>query len=83
MLSTCATDHAAAAKLAAGHLCEAIGATEKVAIVTHQYNTESSAERVEAFKKEIEEKYANVKVVQVNYGDGEKGIHRGHAEKYT
>ena len=72
--STCATDHAAAAKLAADHLCEAIGNSGEVAIVAHQYNTESSAERVEAFKKEIEEKYTDVKVVQVNYGDGEESI---------
>ncbi len=49
--STCATDHAAAAKLAADHLCEAIGNSGEVAIVAHQYNTESSVERVEAFKK--------------------------------
>lgn len=47
---------------------------EEVAIVAHQYNTESSVERVEAFKKEIEEKYTDVKVVQVNYGDGEESI---------
>ena len=33
-----------------------------------------SVERVEAFKKEIEEKYTDVKVVQVNYGDGEESI---------
>ena len=46
--STCATDHAAAAKLAADHLCEAIGNSGEVAIVAHQYNTESSVERVEA-----------------------------------
>ena len=72
--STCATDHAAAAKLAADHLCEAIGNSGEVAIVAHQYNTESSVERVEAFKKEIEEKYTDVKVVQVNYGDGEESI---------
>ena len=52
--STCATDHAAAAKLAADHLCEAIGNSGEVAIVAHQYNTESSVERVEAFKKEID-----------------------------
>ena len=38
------------------------------------HNTESSVERVEAFKKEIEEKYTDVKVVQVNYGDGEESI---------
>ena len=72
--STCATDHTAAAKLAADHLCEAIGNSGEVAIVAHQYNTESSVERVEAFKKEIEEKYTDVKVVQVNYGDGEESI---------
>ena len=29
---------------------------------------------MEAFKKEIEEKYTDVKVVQVNYGDGEESI---------
>ena len=58
--STCATDHAAAAKLAADHLCEAIGNSGEVAIVAHQYNTESSVERVEAFKKEIEEKYTDI-----------------------
>lgn len=72
--STCATDHAEAAKLAADHLCEAIGNSGQVAIVAHQYNTESSVQRVEAFQKEIEEKYTDVKVVQVNYGDGEESI---------
>lgn len=72
--STCATDHAEAAKLAADHLCEAIGNSGQVAIVAHQYNTESSVQRVEAFKKEIEEKYTDVQVVQVNYGDGEESI---------
>ena len=51
-----------------------IGNSGEVAIVAHQYNTESSVERVEAFKKEIEEKYTDVKVVQVNYGDGEESI---------
>ncbi len=72
--STCATDHAEAAKLAADHLCEAIGNSGQVAIVAHQYNTESSVQRVEAFQKEIEEKYTDVKVVQVNYGDGEDSV---------
>ena len=52
----------------------ASGYSDEVAIVAHQYNTESSVERVEAFKKEIEEKYTDVKVVQVNYGDGEESI---------
>ena len=73
--STCATGITQRqAKLAADHLCEAIGNSGEVAIVAHQYNTESSVERVEAFKKEIEEKYTDVKVVQVNYGDGEESI---------
>ena len=72
--ATCATDHAEAAKLAADHLCEAINNSGEVAIVAHQYNTESSVERVDAFRKEIEEKYTEVKVVQVNYGDGEESV---------
>lgn len=79
--STCATDHAAAAKLAADHLCEAIGNSGEVAIVAHQYNTESSVERVEAFKRDRR------KIYRCESGSGElrrwRRIHRGHAEKYT
>ena len=41
--STCATDHAAAAKLAADHLCEAIGNSGEVAIVAHQYREQRRA----------------------------------------
>lgn len=74
IVSMCATDHAAAARVAADRLCEAIGNSGEVAIVAHQYNTESSVERVDAFRKEIEEKYADVKIVQVNYGDGEESV---------
>ena len=71
---TCATDNEAAAREAARKLCEAIGKSGQVAVVAHQYNTESSIKRVNAFRSEIEENYPNVLVVQVDYGDGEESV---------
>lgn len=72
--ATCAIDNRAAGKEAAIRLCEAIGEEGEVVIVAHQYNTQTSIERVEGFQKEIEQNHPNVKIAQINYGDGEVSV---------
>lgn len=72
--ATCGIDNSAAGREAAVRLCQAIGDAGEVVIVAHQYNTQTSMERVEGFQKEIEENHPNVSIAQINYGDGEDSV---------
>ena len=70
----CGIDNRAAGAEAARKLCEAIGDSGQIAIVSHQSTTQTSIERIEGFTNEIAQNHPNVSIVQTCYSDGEEEL---------
>ncbi len=70
-LSTAATDNLAAAGLAADKMAEKIGGKGKVAVVAHDQTSRTGIDRRDGFINRMAEKYPDIEVVTVQYGQGD------------
>ena len=70
-VSTATTDNAAAAGLAADKMAEMIGGKGKVAVVAHDQTSRTGIDRRDGFVNRIAEKYPDIEVVTVQYGQGD------------
>ena len=70
-LTTCATDNAAAAGLAADKMAEAIGDSGEVALIVHDQTSRTGIDRRDGFLNEMKAKHPNIKIVSVQYGAGD------------
>ncbi len=70
-VSTATTDNLAAAGLAADKMAEMIGGTGKVAVVAHDQTSRTGIDRRDGFVNRIAEKYPDIEVVTVQYGQGD------------
>lgn len=70
-VTTATTNNIAAASLAADKMAELIGGQGDVAIVSHSQTSRTGIDRVEGFVNRIKSKYPKIKVVSVQYGDGD------------
>ena len=70
-LTTCRTDSVAAAALAADKMAEMIGDAGEVAVIVHDQTSRTGIDRRDGFLKEMKDKHPNVKVDDVQYGQGD------------
>ncbi|MBB6692448.1 ABC transporter substrate-binding protein [Cohnella xylanilytica] len=70
-VSTAATDNLKAAALAADKMAELIGGKGEIAMVVHDQTSRTGVDRRDGFKKRIEEKYPDIKIVDIQYGGGD------------
>lgn len=66
-----ATDNKAVGAIAAKETAKLIGDTGEVAIVAHNEGTSTAQERRDGFKEEIEANHPNIKIVSIQYSDGD------------
>ncbi|GMQ61045.1 ABC transporter substrate-binding protein [Vallitalea maricola] len=71
-IATAATDNIAAAAEAADKMAELIGGEGEIALVVHDQTSRTGIDRRDGFKNRIEEKYKNIKIVDIQYGDGDQ-----------
>lgn len=69
--SLAATDNVAAAATAADHMAELIGGAGEVAIVGHSQAAGTGADRRDGFVEQMESKYPDIEIVDIQYGDGD------------
>ena len=69
--SFAATDSKVAGALAAEHMAELIGGKGDVAIVGHSQINSTGVERRDGFVEKIEADYPDIKIVDIQYGDGD------------
>lgn len=70
-VATAATDNLKAAALAADKMAELIGGKGEIAMVVHDQTSRTGVDRRDGFKKRIEEKYPDIKIVDIQYGGGD------------
>ncbi|OOC64262.1 ABC transporter substrate-binding protein [Paenibacillus ihbetae] len=70
-VTTASTDNMAASALAADKMAELIGGEGKIAMVVHDQTSVTGVSRRDGFKKQIEEKYPNIQIVDIQYGGGD------------
>ncbi len=70
-VTTASTDNIAAAGLAADKMAELIGGEGEVALIVHDQTSRTGIDRRDGFKNRIEEKYPNIKIVDIQYGGGD------------
>lgn len=70
-VTTAATDNIAAAALAADKMAELIGGKGEIALIVHDQTSRTGVDRRDGFKNRIEEKYPDIKIVDVQYGGGD------------
>lgn len=66
-----ATDNKAAGAVAAKETADLVGGKGEVAIVAHNEGTTTAQERRDGFKEEIEANYPDIKIVSIQYSDGD------------
>ena len=69
--ATAATDNKAAAALAADKLAEAIGSKGEIGMIVQDQTSMTGRDRRDGFKERIEEKYPDIKIVDIQYGEGD------------
>ncbi|MDF2877856.1 MAG: periplasmic binding protein/LacI transcriptional regulator [Clostridia bacterium] len=69
--TTAATDNYAAAAAAADKMAELIGGSGKVGLIVHDQTSKTGVDRRDGFVKTLEEKYPDIEVVPVQYGEGD------------
>lgn len=69
--ATAATDNKAAAALAADKLAEAIGGKGEIGMIVQDQTSMTGRDRRDGFKERIEEKYPDIKIVDIQYGEGD------------
>jgi len=70
-VSLVTTDNIAAAGLAADKMAELIGGEGEIALIVHDMTSRTGIDRRDGFKNRIEEKYPNIKIVDIQYGGGD------------
>lgn len=70
-LTTCATDNLAASALAAEHMAELIDGKGEIGLIIHHQTSVDGALRRDGFKNYIEDKHPDIKIVDIQYGDGD------------
>ncbi|OXS57894.1 BMP family ABC transporter substrate-binding protein [Cohnella sp. CIP 111063] len=70
-VTTAATNNAAAAGLAAEKMAELIGGKGEIALIVHDQTSRTGIDRRDGFKNRIEEKYPDIKIVDIQYGGGD------------
>ena len=70
-LSLAATDSKVAGALAAEHMAELIGGKGEIGIVGHSQINSTGVERRDGFVEKIEADYPDIKIVDIQYGDGD------------
>lgn len=71
-VTTATTDNRAAAALAADKIAELIGKEGEIAIVAHNQTSHTSIERRDGFANRIKAVYPKIKIVSIQYGDGDQ-----------
>lgn len=71
-LSTAATDNIAAAAVAADKMAELIGGSGQVAVIVHDQTSRTGIDRRDGFVNQIEAKYPNIEIVDIQYGAGDQ-----------
>jgi len=71
-VTTAATDNIAAAALAADKMAELIGGAGEVAVIAHDQTSRTGIDRVDGFVGQMDTKYADINVVDVQYGGGDQ-----------
>jgi ribose transport system substrate-binding protein len=70
-LSIAKTDSLGAGALAADKMAELIGGSGEVVIVSHSQTNPTGVERRDGFVNQMESKYPDVKIVDIQYGEGD------------
>ena len=70
-VSLVATDNIAAAGVAADKMAELIGGEGEIALIVHDMTSRTGIDRRDGFKNRIEDKYPNIKIVDIQYGGGD------------
>jgi ribose transport system substrate-binding protein len=70
-VSLVTTDNAAAAGMAADKMAELIGGEGEIAMIVHDQTSRTGIDRRDGFKNRIEEKYPNIKIIDIQYGGGD------------
>ena len=70
-VTTATTDNAAAAALAADKMSALIGNEGEVAVVVHDQTSRTGIDRRDGFLNKMKSAYPKIKVVSVQYGDGD------------
>lgn len=70
-LATASTDNRAAAALAADKMAESIDEEGKIALIVHDQTSVTGTDRRDGFKEQIESKYPNIEIVDIQYGAGD------------
>jgi ribose transport system substrate-binding protein len=66
-VTTASTDNKKAASLAADKMAELIGGKGEIAMVVHDQTSRTGVDRRDGFKKQIESKYPEIKIVDLQY----------------
>jgi ribose transport system substrate-binding protein len=70
-VTTAATDNIAAAAAAADKMAELIGGEGEVAVIVHDQTSRTGIDRRDGFLNQMQTKYPNITVVDVQYGGGD------------
>ena len=70
-LSIAKTDSLGAGALAADHMATLIGSKGEVAIISHSQINSTGVQRRDGFVNEMKAKYPGIKIVDIQYGDGD------------
>lgn len=70
-VTTASTDNMAASALVADKMAKLIGNEGKIAMVVHDQTSVTGVSRRDGFKKQIEDKYPNIEIVDIQYGGGD------------
>jgi len=70
-LTTATTNNINASALAADKMAELIGGEGEIALIVHTQTGLTGIERRDGFKLNIEANYPNIKIVDIQYGDGD------------
>ena len=71
-VTTATTDNKAAAAMAADKMAALIGKTGDVALVVHDQTSRTGVDRRDGFMKRMKSTYPKIKIVSVQYGDGDQ-----------
>lgn len=71
-VTTVTTNNIAAAGLAADKMAELIGGAGKVALVVHDQTSRTGIDRRDGFVQQIEAKYPDIQIVDIQYGGGDQ-----------
>ncbi len=71
-VTTATTNNIAAAALAADKMAQLIGNKGQIAVVAHSQTSSTGVDRRDGFVNQIKKAYPNIKIVTIQYGDGDQ-----------